>query len=429
MEHNRKQKLLMIIALVVGIASLSIGFAAFSTTLNISSSASGSPSSDTFKVIFSTSQNSLVVGAVTPSSKTTGITTTDGVIDNGTNPTIKNLSAIFTSPGQYVEYTFYARNEGEYTAYLNNINFLGDKTCTGETGTTASLVTSACDSIIISTTIGNNTYTETTPIERHTLAKGVGEQIKIRLEYLSTGTAVDGAFSIKFPNVAMVYSTIDDSSIQPVIPSDKVVQLVSGNLNDPGSIVSIGDEQFYVFGQEDGKVKLLSMYNLHVGNSVIVEYEFGPIVTPLESPTGIQDEEAIGYNWDSVNEAEIFPFIGTTAFSSDSQRGTNYSDYNGSIVEGYVNNYSSYLESLGANIEEARLITKEELETLGCSSDDYTCSGAPEFVYKTSYWSGAAYDTNDVWYVSSYANFDTYDYDSAYFIGVRPVIEISLSEF
>ena len=425
MEHSRKQKLLMIIALVMGIVSLSVGFAAFSVSLNISSSASVSPSSDTFSVKFSTSQNSLVVGAVTPSSKTTGITTTDGVIDNGTNPTIKNLSAIFTSPGQYVEYTFYARNEGEYTAYLNNINFLGDKTCTGETGTTASLVTSACDSIIISTTIGNNTYTETTPIERHTLAKGVGEQIKIRLEYLSTGTAVDGAFSIKFPNVAMVYSTIDDSSIQPVIPSDKVVQLVSGNLNDPGSIVSIGDEQFYVFGQEDGNVKLLSMYNLHVGNSV--DEEGG--ITPLSNPTGIQDEDAIGYKWDSVNEAEIFPFIGTTAFSSDSQKGTNYSDYNGSIVEGYVNNYVSYLEGLGANIEEARLITKEELETLGCSSDDYTCSGAPEFVYKTSYWSGAAYDTNDVWYVSSYANFDTYDYDSAYFIGARPVIEIPLSEF
>lgn len=34
MEHNRKQKLLMIIALVLSITSLSIGFAAFSTTLN-----------------------------------------------------------------------------------------------------------------------------------------------------------------------------------------------------------------------------------------------------------------------------------------------------------------------------------------------------------------------------------------------------------
>ena len=412
MEHNRKQKLLMIIALIAGIASLSIGFAAFSVSLNISSSASVSPSSDTFSVKFSTSQNSLAVAAVAPSSKTSGITTTDGVIDNGTNPTIKNLSATFTTPGQYVEYTFYARNEGEYTAYLNNINFLGDKTCTGETGTTTSLVTSACESINISATIGNTTYTETTPIEGHTLAKGVGEQIKIRLEYLSSGTAVDGAFSIKFPNVALVYSTIDDSSIEPTLPTI-VARLVSGNLNEPGSIVSIGDEQFYVFGQEDGNVKLLSMYNLHVGNSVDEKKN----VTPLSNPTGIQDSEARGYV-----EGE-FPFIGTTVFSDMD------STYSGSIVEGYVNDYASYLEGLGANIEEARLITKEELETLGCSSGDWSCSGAPEYVYLTTYWTGSAAKLDGVCYViSSGGYFDHYCIDD-YGAGVRPVIEISLSEF
>ena len=423
MEHNRKQKLLMIIALVVGIASLSIGFAAFSTTLNISSGASVSPSSDTFSVKFSTSQNSLVVGAVTPSSKTTGITATAGVIDNGTNPTIKNLSATFTSPGQYVEYTFYARNEGEYTAYLNNINFLGDKTCTGETGTTASLVTSACDSIIISTTVGNNTYTETTLVEGHTLAKGVGEQIKIRLEYLSSGTAVDGAFSIKFPNVALVYSTLDDSSIQPVIPSDKVVQLVSGNLNDPGSIVSIGDEQFYVFGQENGNVKLLSMYNLYVGNSVDFDSDFNLVVTPLSSPTGIQDEETISEMSVVNGNPTDVPLIGATAFSNID------STYLGSIVEGYVNNYASYLEGLGVNIKEARLITKEELENLGCSGYDHSCSEAPDWVYDTSYWTQSVVDSYDVWFVNfdSGFGFCMYNYDSG--LGVRPVIEIPLSEF
>ena len=422
MEHNRKQKLVMIIALIAGIASLSIGFAAFSVSLNISSSASVTPNSDNFSVKFSTSQNSLVVGAVTPSSKTTGITTTDGVIDNGANPTIKNLSATFTSPGQYVEYTIYARNEGEYTAYLNNINFLGDKTCTGETGTTDSLVQSACGSINISATIGNTTYTETTLVEGHTLAKGVGEQIKIRLEYLSSGTAVDGAFSIKFPNIALVYSTLNDSSIQPTLP--KVVKLVSGNLNVPGSIVSIGDEKFYVIGQEDGNVKLLSMYNLYLGNSVDEDYN----ITPLSNPTGIQDEDAIGYNWDSVNGVEIYPFIGTTAFSSDSQKGTNYSDYNGSIVEGYVNNYASYLEGLGANIEDARLITKEELETLGCMVDS-GCSDNYPWIYSTSYWSGSAYDAYHVWRVRSTGDIGDIDCNLDFGFGVRPVIEIPLSEF
>lgn len=98
MEHNRSQKLLMIIALIMGIASLSIGFAAFSTTLNISSSASVSPNSGDFKIRFSTSSSSTVVGPVIASYKSAGVTATDGVIVNNSTPTITNISATFSAP-------------------------------------------------------------------------------------------------------------------------------------------------------------------------------------------------------------------------------------------------------------------------------------------------------------------------------------------
>lgn len=53
MERDRKQKFIVMIALMVAIASMSLGFAAFSTTLNISSSATVSPDSSNFNVIFS----------------------------------------------------------------------------------------------------------------------------------------------------------------------------------------------------------------------------------------------------------------------------------------------------------------------------------------------------------------------------------------
>ena len=408
MEKQRQIKILSIVALVLAISAMTLGFAAFSTTLNISSSASVSPSSDTFKVKFSTSQNSLVVGAVTPSSKTTGITTTNGTIDNSANPTIKNLSATFTSPGQYVEYTVYARNEGAYTAYLNNINYLGDKTCIASSGTTESLVQSACNSINIKVTIGSTTYDDTTPISSHALAKGASETIKVRLEYAENGTAVDGSFKITFPSISLVYSTVDNSSMD-----GKVIRVVSGDINTEGSIVAIGNEQFYVIGKENGNVKLLSMYNLRVGNSV----DEGWKVTPLTNTTGIQDSEARGYV-----DGE-YPFIGTTALSN-----TN-STYSGSIVEGYVNSYKTYLTNMGVDISSARLITKAELEKLGCNEDDNSCSDAPSWVYSTSYWSGSAYDANRVWSVNSDANFDfsIYNYGSAF--GVRPVIEISESVF
>ena len=420
MEHNRKHKLLMIIALVVGIASLSIGFAAFSATLNISSSASVTPNSDSFSVKFSTNKNSLVVDEVVPSSISSGITASNGIIKNNYNPTITNLSANFNNPGQYVEYTFYARNEGEYTAYLNNINFIGNKTCTGDTETTDSLVQSACDDITITAVIGETTYSETTPITGHALTSSTGEQIKVRLEYDINGDYVDGDFSIIFPDITLVYSTIDDSSIQPTVP--KKLNIESGNLNDPGSIVSIGNEKFYVIGQENGNVKLLSMYNLHVG--YVVEGQDSDenlIISTISSPTGKQYKSAIGAKIDE-NEEPVFPWIGTVAFSNT---GTAYL---GSIVESYVNNYATYLEDLGINIAEARLISKEELENLGCDFSGETCSNAPSWLYATSYWV-EPHDTYSAVAVCNDSTFNSAEYSADYILGVRPVIEISLSEF
>ena len=417
MYGRRKRKLYIIIALVAVVASLSIGFAAFSATLNISSSASVNPSADTFSVKFSMSKSSLDVGPVETTAYSNGVIPTDGVIDNGINPTIKNLSATFTSPGQYVEYTFYARNGGEYIAYLNNINFLGNKICTGETGTTTSLVQSACESINITAIIGNAVYTETTPIKGRTLAKNTGEQIKIKLEYLESGTAVDGPFSIMFPNVAFVYSTIDDSSVPPSIT--KVVKLESGNLNDPGSVVSIGDEQFYVIGQEDENVKLLSMYNLYVGNMVVIDDNEERHGTPLLNPTGIQDKTAVGGLYENYKPKGLW--IGTTAFSDIGPT------YSGSIIEGYVNNYALYLSGLGVHIDEARLISDEELYSFGC--EGLLCSDAPEWVYSTTYWTGSIDNMNCLRTVYSDKVFGNAQYYEAFEYGVRPVIEIPLSEF
>ena len=227
MEHSRKQKLFIVVALFVAIASLSVGFAAFSTTLNISSSASVNPNSDNFKVKFSTSQNSLTVTAVTPSSNSNGLTASNGSINNTTQPTLTNLSATFTSPGQYVEYTVYARNEGEYTAYLNSVNFLGEKTCEPVGNTTPALVTSACNSINTVVYVASTEYRETTPISNHSLAKSSSEQIRIRLEYASNGTSVDGDFRITFNDIMLVYSTINDSTYMPTYGTSNM----TGTLN------------------------------------------------------------------------------------------------------------------------------------------------------------------------------------------------------
>lgn len=422
LRKTNKTKILSIVALVVAIVGMSLGFAAFSTALTISSSATVTPDSATFGVKFSTSRDSLVEAPVNPSSKTDGITATDGVINNSANPILTNLSATFSEPGQYVEYTFYARNEGSYTAYLNNINFLGKKVCRGKTGTTESLVESACDSIKITAKIGENTYSVTTPISNHSLGSSEGEQIIVRLEYASGGVYVDGDFSITFPDVSLVYSTIDDSSM-----SGQVVRLESGSVDEEGSVVSIGNEQFYVIGKntENDTVKLLAKYNLHVG-SIVSGFENDdadnpPIINAILNPTGIQDESAAGALIDSVAYSYKLPFIGVTAYSNGS------SDYNSSTVKEYVDNYKDYLISIGANISDVRLITKSEMEDLGCSGS--SCSSAPSWALSTSYWTSTSSDSSSVYAIVGGGFFTPYQCNIDSYVGVRPVIEIPLSEF
>ena len=205
---------------------------------------------------------------------------------------------------------------------------------------------------------------------------------------------------------------------------DTLVTIQSGPNKDKaikkGTVITIGPENFYVYKYSNNIVYAIAKYNLKVGgvyNNGYTSY------TPSEV-TNLQDSEMRGWI-DGQSERK-----GTTPFSSSEVHGTNYSSYEGSIVEGYVNEYKSKLEAIGAEIEEARLITKEELEGLGCSSSGYsgyTCNSAPSFIYSTSYWSGSACNPSNVWGVYSIANFDdVYTFDNSF--GVRPVIGISISE-
>lgn len=379
MEKSRNRKKLVIYMLMFSIASLSIGFAAFSATLNISSSASVTPNSDTFGVKFSVSANELTVSPVAPSGATANVAATNGVINNSTTPTISNLSATFTSPGQYVMYTFYAMNVGEYTAYLNSVNFLGEKVCTSESGNANELVQSACEGVTIFTTIATGSYMDTTSITGHSLAPNSSDRIQVVINYESDAERADESFTVKFPNIALVYSTVDDPTIEPTIT--KIVNLESGDLTTPGSEVSIGDEMFYVVDQENNNVKLLRQENLDVGT---------------------------------------VPFATTSSFPS----------YEGSNVETYVNEYKEVIQNLGVNVTSARIITYEELEKLGCQGNSWTCQSAYPFVYSQSYWTARVYDSMCAWAVfNSSKGYDCISLTSSTNHGVRPLLEIPITEF
>lgn len=216
MEKNKGSKIIAIVALVVAVFGLTLGFAAFSNTLTISSSAYVSPSSDNFKINFSTSSTSATsTGNVTGSP--TGAATAGTATLAGT--TVSGIKANLTAPGETVSYTFYTHNTGEYDAFLNSITFenvagqSAPKVCAAvdQANTTASLVSAACEDISISVKVGSDAAVSGSKatISNHKLLKTANEAIIVTITYAANGDRADGAFNVSFGDLKLVYGTVD----------------------------------------------------------------------------------------------------------------------------------------------------------------------------------------------------------------------------
>ena len=264
--------------------------------------------------------------------------------------------------------------------------------------------------------IENNDY-PTEVIDGGNLNITFTENLK-RVSVLSNGVEVNYYDQISNGQTITIENISNDIEIKK---KELVAKLVSGEIDEVGSEVCIEEECFYIISNDGSTVTMLSKYNLYVGG------EYNNTWTAYgNEATGKQDSTMLGYvSGQSIRN-------GTTAFSSPTQKGTNYSDYSGSIVEGYVNNYKTILEvDYGVDVVEARLISHNELtdsETFACVEYG-KCSSKYSWIYSTSYWSGSADDHYSVWFVLSDGSFDPDSYGSDSGAGVRPVIIISKSNF
>lgn len=203
--ENRNSKVIALVALIVAVVGLGIGFAAFSSTLTISSSATVTPNSGDFKVAFD--------GNVTCTGSATG-----GTVDNATEgvSTVSGITATFTQPGETAECTVTAKNSGQYTAYLKSIT--SDKvTCeavdnANNTATTATLMNAACDTVTVTTEVGSATASATTAAGMagsfsQSLASTASDTVTFTITYNGPARA-DGNFKINVPQVTLVYSSV-----------------------------------------------------------------------------------------------------------------------------------------------------------------------------------------------------------------------------
>ena len=232
MEKERQVKILSIIALVIAIVGMTLGFAAFSTTLNISSSATVTPSSDDFKItiygikdssFYDTFADNNYAYTDSDISDSYGValdsdaTSTTASIDNVSH-TISNIKGYFEKEG-YVIYHFIIKNEGKYDAYLDISNLIFNSnenqylannlspTCTPGDGATSSLVEDACNGVVGTVSfLDINTGTPKVISETYyKIPVGGSDLLGFAIEY--RGPLADGPFDVEFEDFQLKFST------------------------------------------------------------------------------------------------------------------------------------------------------------------------------------------------------------------------------
>ncbi len=254
MEKDRNTKIISIVSMFIAVLCLSIGFAAFSRTLNIQSSATVNISKENFSVKLSQTPNSLVggnmAGYVEVSPEETDARPSYDyepvVADNESeSPTLKGINATFTKPGQSVTYKgIYIVNDGQFDAILNGLsiaNVDGQNSavvCEAKEGTNADYVKEACKGIKMQITISSNDTFSPTPyiiawatteesypgnytpgaamnikanFGGNDSSDGEPHVLEVKLSYEDGSTVADGPFDVKFGNVSINYGTQIDS--------------------------------------------------------------------------------------------------------------------------------------------------------------------------------------------------------------------------
>ena len=268
-----------IAALIVAIIGLSIGFAAFSNTLQISSSASVNPSDANFIVQFSKVSNADQTGSsyqIVPDSETYGDRAT---INSSNKKLLEGVHAKFTAPNQSVTYTLYVRNTGQYVAYLNELVFANATNATsGETykhcyaattdsnnqaiasenQATPSLVTQACNGINIKVTIGtaDDVTPSTTGDKAHlnyqTIAVGSSLEASVTISYDSGSAYVDGPMEVEFGNIEINATSAVNPSLV-VVPQqqgggqqEEPQQVTADDLAPVGELTLNEDDEYLI---------------------------------------------------------------------------------------------------------------------------------------------------------------------------------------
>lgn len=184
MDKNREVKIIAVVALLVAVVGLSVAYAALSTTLEISGSAT----------INSASWD---VGFVKGSHTTTGGATF--VEPTVSSTSITGYSAKLTMPGDSVTYNFKITNQGSIPATLGTVN-IGSISCTG---TDSAEAAATCANLTYSVTYADGTAIKV----GDSLAVGATKDAKITITFNAGATTVPtNPVTVNGMDVTLIYN-------------------------------------------------------------------------------------------------------------------------------------------------------------------------------------------------------------------------------
>ena len=378
MEKERRTKALVVVVLLIVIAGLTVAFAALSTTLNIN----GTAYLDAAKwgIRFENLSSPTRVGKAT--------TTGTAKIEETKAAEITDMNVSLSIPGDKIVYTVDLVNKGTINAKIDNI----EKT----------VLTSEQQRYLTFKVTDKDGYEIK---QGDILEKGETKKITITIEFIKDLTKED---------LPKQTSTISLSyKLNFVQTDDKATSVSQGNnfkTYSVGDEFCLENECFYVIKDNGTTVDALAKQNVNTElnrqNSNAYTLAFA------EATNG-------NYGYWTDSSGNLLSKYGTSYPA-------NVFDNNSLLYEP-VQNYKAYLKNeLGKTSVDARLITLNELISLGCS--DNSCKSAPSWVYSTNYWTASAYYSNGVRIVTSIGDFVGSYFDNSYNYGLRPVITISKSD-
>lgn len=392
MEKQRKTKVLIIMMLLVVITGLTVAFAALSTSLSINGTAYLDASK--WGIRFENLSSPTRVGKAT--------TTGTAKIEEAKAAEIIDMNVNLSTPGDKIVYTVDLVNNGTINAKIDNI----EKT----------VLTSEQQRYLIFKVTDKNGYEIK---QGDILSAGETKKITITIEFIKDLTKEDLPTSTS--TISLSYK------LNFVQTDDKATSVNQGNnfkTYSVGDEFCLENECFYVIKDNGTTVDALSKQNVNTESNRqdknANRLAFATHDETKRKPNCTATYGCYyGYWTDNTSNHNLLSKYGT-------RYPANVYDSNSLLYEP-LENYKTYLKNtLGKTSIDARLITYEELTSLGCSGS--SCKSAPSFVYSTRYWTASAIYNYSVWSVYSSEIFagDIFDISVSY--GLRPVITINKSE-